>query len=319
MLKGNYDWYRVYEGKHWYDVGGSQVHTTKRNQRDAIKFLRERPKNKPFLLTVAFFAPHAVDASAEQYYPMPKSMSLYRNLTFQSPSDTFHKLPSFFNDENIGRRRWRMRFDTHRKFEDSLKNYYRLISEVDAACERIFDELEKQGLLDNTLLIFTTDNGYYHAEHGLADKWYPHEESIRVPLIVRDPRMPLSRKGSVRDDFVLNVDLAPMILGTAGLVPPDTMQGRDFSDLYLAQNSLSWRNDFFYEHPMIQSSHAIPASSAIVNRDLKYIYWPDWNTEQLFDLQRDPQEGQDVISNPEYANQLDELRSRHEVLRKAAE
>ena len=317
LMKANYDWFRVYEGKHWYDMGGSRVHTTKRNKIDALTFLKERPKHKPFLLTVSFFAPHAVDASDEQYYPMPRSMSLYRNLTLQPPPDTFHELPSFFTEENIGRRRWRMRFETPQKFDVSLKNYYRLISEVDSACERIFEELRTQGVLDKTLVIFTTDNGYFHAEHGLADKWYPHEESIRVPLIVHDPRMPSTHQGSVRDEFVLNVDLAPTILGAAGLTSPDSMQGRDFSELYLGQDALSWRKDFFYEHPTIQSPHAIPASSAVVEKDLKYIYWPDWNVEQLFDLQTDPKETRDVSNIPEYAIKLDELRRRHEILRQA--
>lgn len=319
LMPNHYDWYRIYEGKHWYGIGGTRVHTTKRNQRDAITFLRERPKDKPFLLTVAFFAPHAVDVSEDQYYPMPKSLSLYQNISLvPMPVDTFSRLPSFFTDENQGRRRWQMRFDTPEKYETSLKNYFRLISEVDAACERIVKELKSQGMLDRTLVIFTTDNGYYHAEHGLADKWYPHEESIRVPLIVHDPRMPSSQRGSVNDEFVLNIDLAPTIVGAADLEPPSAMQGKDFSVLYrTGLPRVDWRTDFFYEHPMLYSPHAIPASSAIVRKDSKYIFWPDWNVEQLFDLKKDPNEENDVIHEAEYSEHLQELRARHETLREA--
>ncbi len=108
-----------------------------------------------------------------------------------------------------------------------MKNYYRLATEVDATCGVVLNELEKQGVLDNTLVIFTTDNGYYHGEHGLADKWYPHQESIRVPLIIEDPRMPRDRQGTTNDDFTLSVDLAPTILAAAGIAAPKQMQGRD--------------------------------------------------------------------------------------------
>ena len=88
-----------------------------------------------------------------------------------------------------------------------MKAYYRLATEVDTTVGRVLAELKAQGLGENTLVIFTTDNGYFHGEHGLADKWYPYEESIRVPLIVRDPRMPKTKHGTTNDDFVLNVDL----------------------------------------------------------------------------------------------------------------
>ena len=88
-----------------------------------------------------------------------------------------------------------------------MKAYYRMATEVDTTVGRVLAELRAQGLDENTLVIFTTDNGYFHGEHGLADKWYPYEESIRVPLIVRDPRMPKIKRGTTNDDFVLNVDL----------------------------------------------------------------------------------------------------------------
>lgn len=114
------------------------------------------------------------------------------------------------------------------------KNYYRLASEVDATCGKVIAELKSQGLYENTLVIFTTDNGYFHAEHGLADKWYPHQESIRVPLIVHDPRMPTNRSGQTNDQFTLNADLAPTILAAANIAAPSRMQGRDFAPLYIA-------------------------------------------------------------------------------------
>ena len=171
-----------------------------------------------------------------------------------------------------------------------MKNYYRLATEVDSTCGKVLDELKKQGVLDNTLVIFTTDNGYYHAEHGLADKWYPHQESIRVPLIIRDPRMPEKKHGSTNNDFTLRVDLAPTILSAAGLATLEAMQGRDIAPLYLADEKPEWRKEFFYEHPTITSTTRIPSSEALVRKDWKYFLWPDFKTEQLFDLRADPRE-----------------------------
>ena len=154
-----------------------------------------RPRDKPFCLTLAFFATHAEDPNPKQYLYQPESETLYKDATIPVPKtatdEHFTRLPPFIaNEKNEGRDRWHWRFDTPEKYQEYMKDYYRLATEVDAACGRVLAELKKQGVLDQTLVIFTTDNGYFHGEHGLADKWYPYEESIRVPLIVRDPRLP---------------------------------------------------------------------------------------------------------------------------------
>jgi arylsulfatase A-like enzyme len=162
--------------------------------------------------------------------------------------------------------------------------------------ERIVQELEVQGVLDDTLIIFTTDNGYFHAEHGWADKWYTHQESIRVPMIVRDPRMPKDKIGQLNDDFTLNIDLAPTILGAAGIETPGVMHGRDFSVLYTEQGDTTpWRTEFFYEHPVHLREDIIPASEALVRKDYKYMLWPNYDVEQFFDLKNDTYELNDLI------------------------
>ena len=199
-----------------------------------------------------------------------------------------------------------------------MKNYYRLATEVDTTCGRILAELKKQGVDDNTLVIFTTDNGYYHAEHGLADKWYPHQESIRVPLIVRDPRMPKGMRGKTNADFTLNVDLAPTILAAAEIDAPKTMQGSDIGPLYLSEETPEWRDEFFYEHPMLKSTDFIPASEALVRKDWKYFYWPEFDREQLFNLKDDPIEENDLASDPAHATKLIEMRERFAQLKAAA-
>ena len=323
-----YDFGRAYHQRHYHEEpDGSTIHVTKKNERDALEFLLTRPKDRPFLLTVAFFAPHAQDGHPKQYLYQPESESLYQDVTVPTPKtagDEFvRRLPPFIgNDKNEGRSRWRERFDTPERYQEYMKAYYRVVTEVDAACGRVLEELEEQNLSDTTLVVFTTDNGYFHGEHGLADKWYPYEESIRVPLIVRDPRTPASVRGKTNDDFVLNVDMAPTLLAAAGVPAPETMQGRDFSPLYLAASQKlldpPWRQEFFYEHATIRNTDFIPSSEALVRKDVKYIWWPDFKHEELFHLRQDPHETQNLAGDPAQQAALGELRERFKQLKALA-
>jgi arylsulfatase A-like enzyme len=318
----NFDFGRSYAGTHWIrQADGSRIHVTQKNENDALEFLRKRPADQPFCLTLAFFATHAEDANPEQFLPQPQSMEWYQDTTIPVPGNatetSWKRLPPFFTDKNEGRVRWGWRFDTPEKYQRMMKNYYRLATEVDAACGRVLDELKKQGVLDQTIVIFTTDNGYFHGEHGLADKWYPHEESIRVPLIVRDPRLTAEKRGTTSEDMTLNVDLAPTILAAAGLSVPPRMQGRDLAPLYLAPEKPAWRTEFFYEHATLANGR-IPASEALVRRDWKYMLWPEANYEQLFDLTADPQEENDLAREPDHAARLAAMRARFAELKAAA-
>jgi arylsulfatase A-like enzyme len=199
-----------------------------------------------------------------------------------------------------------------------MKEMYRMIYEVDEACGAIIDELERQDLLNKTMIIFTADNGFLQGEHGLVGKWFPYEESIRVPLIIYDPRMPHSHRGTVRDELTLNVDLAETILGAAGLPPAAGMQGRDIADLYL-HNDGDWRREFYYEHPTHLAENAIPQSSALVRKDIKYMKWDNLYVESLFDLSTDPNELRNVIDDPAYATILREMKQRYQELKEQVE
>jgi arylsulfatase len=298
---------------------------TEKNEFDAFRFLSKRNKKKPFFLHLGFYATHAVDNDPRQYIPQPNSSHLYQNISipvpFTSREESWHKMQPMIGDRSASRIRYRDRYDTTDKFQHMMKNYYRMATEVDTTCGRILQKLEEEGELDNTLVIFTTDNGNFHAEHGLADKWYPHQESIRVPLIIKDPRMPSSKVGTLNSDFTLNIDLTPTILGAAGLQALPRMMGRDMSVLYrddvpdddhedinagygtartknkahVPISKFPWRTEFFYEHPFISSESYIPSSEALVRKDIKYIFWPKSGIEQLFDLRKDPLEDNDLI------------------------
>jgi arylsulfatase len=186
----------------------------------------------------------------------------------------------------------------------------------------------------------------------------PETGSIRVPLIVKDPRMSPKFKGTVNDDFTLNIDLATTILAAAGIEPLSSMMGRDMSVLYrkgglqvaaTAQagrkalaptadkrqypdpasdgggkfhsgSDFSWRTEFFYEHPMHSNPSFIPASEALVRKDYKYFYWPNFKYEQLFDMKNDPGELNDISKSTSPAHQLKlkEMRKRFVELKMMA-
>jgi arylsulfatase len=173
--KLNFDFFVDEDGWHYRKMGDKMWHITEKNTADALRFLITRDKSKPFFLNVAYFATHAVDGDQRQYLPQNETMSMYVNDTIPIPvtatEEAWKKMPHFFGENNEGRTRWRWRFDTPEKHQSMMKNYYRMASEVDTSVGTLLDVLRNEGVLNNTLIIFTTDNGNFHAEHGLADKW----------------------------------------------------------------------------------------------------------------------------------------------------
>lgn len=312
---GDFDFLRAYHGRHWIaDEKGERVHVTEKNTRDALEFLRTRPRDKPFLLSVGFFAPHAEDSAKDQYLPQDWSAALYEGVTVPPSSLAgdahLRALPSFLSrDSNEGRIRFGWRFDTPERYQQFMIRYYRLITEVDAAVGRVLDELKAQDVDRNTLVAFIGDNGYFHGDRGLADKWYPYEQALRVPLVIRDPRTPSRSRGGTRNQLALNIDLAPTLIAAAGLRVPDVMQGRDLGPLYLAGGPPAWRDEFFYEHPTITSRDRIPSSQGLIRRDWKYVYWPEFEYEQLFDLTRDPDEMRNLALERTHEDRLRTMRA----------
>jgi arylsulfatase len=321
----DFDFVRAYHGRHWVDgANGERVHVTEQNARDSIDFLRARPKDKPFLLSVGYFAPHAEDSAKEQYLPQEWSAALYDGVKVPpsrlGDAKFLRALPPFLSGEsNEGRIRFKWRFDTPERYQEYMIRYYRLITEVDAAVGRLVDELKAQGVYDDTLIAFIGDNGYFHGDRGLADKWYPYEQALRVPLIVRDPRLPSRSRGATRDQLALNIDVAPTVVSAAGLPVPDAMQGRDLSALYMGGGRApKWRDEFFYEHPTITSRDRIPSSQGVIRRDWKYVSFPEFDYEQLFNLKEDPQEVRNLAADAAYADQRVKMRQKLDEWRQRA-
>lgn len=319
----DFDFLRSYEGRHWMERGGQRLHVTEFNRRDALEFLEQRPTDRPFLLSLSFFAPHAEDAAPQQYLPQDWSAEPYRDAVVPQSNlaneAALQSLPPFLADDaNEGRVRYRWRFDTPERYQEYMIRYFRLITEVDAAIGDLMAMLRQQGIAERTLVVFIGDNGYFHADRGLADKWYPYEQALRVPLVIHDPRLPTPRRGLTRDELALNIDVAPTVLAACGVPIPPAMQGADLAPLYLAAEPPAWREEFFYEHPTITRRERIPGSIGLIRRDLKYVRWPEWEHEQLFDLRQDPDELTNLVDDPARAKLLAEMRQRLETLRQSS-
>ena len=197
--------------------------------------------------------------------------------------------------------RWDGRFSTPDKFQTTCHAIYRLVSGVDKVVGELRDYLKSKGLDQNTIIVFTSDNGYYMGEHGLEGKWYGHEESIRVPLIIYNPMLPQQRK--LVDEMVLNIDIAPTILTWADITTPYQMQGKPLQPL-LTGSAASWRDDFFYEHSYDPGASAyIPKSVGVVTPTWKYMRYYNGATsgkqvvyEELFNVATDPHEKKNMIN-----------------------
>jgi arylsulfatase A-like enzyme len=300
------------------DKDGNYKHLTQIFGDQIAEFLDGCSKEKPFCLSVNFKAPHVQDSDPRQFIPDRAYKDLYKNVTIPTPKTAdpryFDALPEFLRTSEA-RRRWNIRFSTPEKFQESVKNYYRLIYGVDVVIGKIRAQLERLNLADNTIIILIGDNGFYLGEHGLAGKWFPHEESIRVPLLVYDPRAPKKLRGLTRDEFALNIDIAPTILQLAGLNPPPQMQGQSLLPLLTGKRT-KWRTDFFYEH--LFAHKTIPKTEALRTSRFKYARYIDFDYEELYDLKSDPHETQNLAKDQKYRKTLISLRKRCDKLLKAA-
>jgi arylsulfatase A-like enzyme len=250
--------------------------------------------------------------------PDDRDESLYTGITLPEPVTAtdayFKRLPESVQTSEA-RRRWHWRFATPEKFERNAKDYYRLISGIDREVGRINAELETRGLASNTVVIFTSDNGYFLGDRELADKWFMYEESLRDPLIIYDPREPAGQRRRSEDAMTLNIDFAPTMLDLAGVPPSAGMQGRSLIPLVENQHPADWRTEFFYEHHF--APDIIPPSEGVRTERWSYIRWVDEKPliEELYDLKTDSLEGHNLAADPEHAQTLAQLRARWEKYR----
>lgn len=304
------------------DEEGNFIHHTDKVAKDINQFLTRfaGEKKEPFCLSVSFKAPHEQDGDPPRFIVQERFKELYAKETMPVPETAdpkyWNSFPDFFRtSDNIARKRWQPLFSTPELHQETVKNYYRLITGVDEVVGKIREQLKAQGIADNTIIIFTGDNGFYLGEHGMEGKWYGHEESIRVPLLIYDPRTSKTLKGKTPEQIALNVDIAPTILKMAGVSVPEGMQGIDLMQLINRKNKALDRKDFFYEHTFM-GSPGIPKVEGVVSKDLKYMNFIEHSYEELYDVKNDPLEKQNLANNPAYTQKLESMRKRYQELKK---
>ena len=200
------------------------------------------------------------------------------------------------------------------KYNRYMQDYLACVEAVDESIGQILDYLEKTGLDKNTVVIYSSDQGFFLGEHGLFDKRYMYEESIRMPFIVMWKGV--IQPGTRNHDLVTNVDFAETFLDMAGVDIPEDMQGRSIVPLMKGKTPKDWRKDFYYRYYHDPNEHGTPAHYGVRTERYKLIYFWRLDHWELFDLKKDPNELVNLYGNPKYAKIQKRLTERLYALKK---
>ncbi|MBX7103747.1 MAG: sulfatase [Gemmataceae bacterium] len=278
----------------------------------AIAWMK-RPRTKPFALFLFFKAPHRRWDRAERFKELYKDVEVRKPELWDHPGAG--KPSSFLMAANMFGQ-----FPDTKDFGAMVKDYCACIAAVDENIGRVMATLEGMKALDDTAVMFTSDNGFFMGEWQRFDKRFMHEPSIRVPWLIRYPK--LARPGTAIEPMVINVDIAPTLLDLAGLKPSPAIHGRSILPLLKGDTS-GWRKDWLYEYfEYPDPSHAVRKNRGIRTEKYKYIHYfekvlsTDREEFELYDLVEDPQEKVNLYPRPKYQPVVKELRDRLEQLRR---
>jgi len=200
------------------------------------------------------------------------------------------------------------------KYQRYMKDYLRCIASVDDNVGRVLDYLDESGLAKDTIVVYTSDQGFYLGDHGWFDKRFMYEESLRMPLVVRYPRE--IRAGSVNKEIVLNLDFGETFLDYAGVATPQAMQGRSLRPLLSGRTPKDWRASMYYHYYEYPAVHSVKRHYGIRTKRYKLIhFYRDIDEWELYDLKKDPQEMCSVYDDPKYATVVEELKGQLKQLR----
>jgi arylsulfatase A-like enzyme len=277
----------------------------------AIEWLNQK-REKPFCLFLWFMAPHAPFYRARRHADLYNGVKIPKPKTFDDDLKGYPGKPRAFlkgvNKMVTGVNG----SDCPRSLEELVKDHYAGVVATDDSAGKIMDVLEKAGTLDDTAIIFSSDHGFFLGEWGLYNKMLMHEPSIRVPLVVRYPRLVKSK--AVCDKMALNLDIAPTILELAGVKPPERIEGSSLVPLMRGAEPPNWRKDWLYEFHDVR---AAPKSRGVRTEKYKLIhYWEETPEEfELYDLEADPGELHNLYGDQRYARLVEQLKNRIEQLR----
>mgnify|MGYP006289251669 FL=1 len=193
------------------------------------------------------------------------------------------------------------------KYQRYIKDYLRCIHAVDENIGRVLDYLDKSGLADNTVVIYSSDQGFYLGEHGWFDKRFMYEESFKTPLVARWPGV---TKGGIKSDaLVSNLDFAQTFLDIAGAEIPDDMQGRSLVPLLKGKKPNDWRQSVYYHYYEYPAVHMVHKHEGVYDGRFKLMHFYELEEWEMYDLQNDPHELQSVYDDPAYAEEVTRLKA----------
>jgi len=272
------------------------------------RFLDGRSSGKPVCMFVHFKAPHSpfsdwdrefAKVIAGRQMPIPPSAT---NENAENEPDVIKK--------SLGRASGMTMLKHPDQLIQHMEDYYRLVASMDKGVGKIVESMKQRGLHDNTIYLFTSDNGHLKAEHGLMGKWVMYEPSLAVPGFLFDARSP--KGGQHVKPMVITTDFSVTMLSAAGVEVPKAMVGENLMRIYEDPKAdLEWRDDFFYDHPY-EHRGAIPHIQGIREERFVYIRYisEDPAVEQLFDLQNDPDQLNNLVGDPMYQSKLEAMRKR---------
>lgn len=294
----------------------------------ALRWLKNDPKDSPFMLMVHYKAPH------RNWTPAPRNIEAFKDRVFPEPENLFDDyrgrgfaaLKQDLNievsmrlekDNKIGLSGFEYRTQKYKadppegdelvrwKYQAYMQDYLACVHGVDQNIGRILAYLKESGLDKNTIVMYSSDQGFYLGEHGWFDKRFMYEESYRTPLIVRWPGV--VKAGSRNSDLVQNIDFASTFLGMAGAEIPSDMQGKSLIPLMKGQTPEDWRTSLYYRYYEYPGAHSVRRHEGVSTQRYKLIRYyghdvPGGEEWELFDLEKDPSEMQSEYNNPEYSS-----------------
>ena len=262
-------------------------------------------EDDPFFLYVSHKAVHADFLPANRHAFRYEDKPFDRPLTWAEDESQFSGLPVWVRNQRNSRHGVEFAYYSELDLATYYRRYCESLLAVDESLGRLMEQLQESGELDSTLILYLGDNGFLFGEHGLIDKRCAYEESMRIPMLARWPEG-LEKPARV-DGMVANIDVGPTLLDAAGVAPVETMDGQSFLPLMRGDAaSGTWRDQLLYEYywernyPQTPTTHALRAADGF-----KYIrYYGVWDTDELYDLNTDPHERQNLIADPQHAQRV---------------
>lgn len=304
--------YQTAKNKYMSKYAEKYPHSTRAYAAWAEDFIIEaKQTGKPFSMSISFKAPH-MPFTPDQYFDYVYKDKKYKKPENYGAENATHLAPQALTGRQYkGYTFWR---NSEESYQETIKNYNQLIHGVDYALGMIRKTLEEQGVADNTIIIFTSDNGYSCGAHNFGGKVLPYEEASKSPLIIYDPRAPIDQRGVRREVVTANIDMAPTILSYAGIEPPENMDGEDLR--LLIQNPKKFKRETIALTNMWGNDEI--QAMGVVSKDWKYIFWQYEDdqmnpTEELYHIGKDRLEMTNKANEPSAKKQLQEMRSIYDV------